>query len=224
METKARYDMGFIWRICLVAALGGFLFGYDWVVIGGAKPFFVQFFHLGGKEAMVGWAMSSALVGCLIGSVLSGMLSDRFGRKRLLILAGLLFVVSAVGTALASAFNVFVVFRLLGGVGIGLASNLSPMYIAEISPAKFRGRLVAVTQLNIVVGILAAFFSNYLIARLELGQIEWRWMFGVEAFPAAAFFLLLFFTPRSPRWLVSQDRADEARGVMGRLGVDASEA
>ena len=130
-----RYRMGFLWSVCLVVAMGGLLFGYDWVVIGGAKPFFIRHFGLDENAALVGWAMSSALVGCMIGAVLSGLLSDKLGRKRLLIAASLFFIVSAVGTALAGSFQAFVWYRLLGGLGIGLASSLSPMYIGEISPA-----------------------------------------------------------------------------------------
>ncbi|RPI98872.1 MAG: MFS transporter, partial [Candidatus Aminicenantes bacterium] len=188
--------MRYIWTVTLVSAMGGLLFGYDWVVIGGAKPFYEKFFGLT-TPAQIGWAMSSALVGCLVGALVSGGLSDRYGRKRLLIVAGFLFTISAVWTALAGDFTVFVVFRLVGGVGIGLASNLSPMYIAEISPAAMRGKFVSVNQLTIVIGILAAQLTNWLIARpvpdgataADIlaswnGQTGWRWMFGAEAVPA----------------------------------------
>jgi MFS family permease len=156
------------WRylllISMVAALGGLLFGYDWVVIGGAKPFFEKHFDLR-SDFLSGWANSCALVGCLLGALLSGGLTDRFGRKRLLILAGLLFLATGIGTALADRFAWFVVFRLLGGVGIGLASNISPMYIAEVSPAAVRGKFVSLNQLTIVIGILAAQVVNLGIAR-----------------------------------------------------------
>ena len=145
----------YLWAISFVAALGGLLFGYDWVVIGGAKPFYEKFFHLT-DAAQQGWAMSCALIGCLLGAVLSGSLSDRYGRKRLLILAALLFGVSSAGTALANVFHTFVMWRIVGGMAIGLASNLSPMYIAEISPAAVRGKLVSLNQLTIVIGILLA--------------------------------------------------------------------
>lgn len=230
MESKQRYNMAFIWRICLVAAFGGLLFGYDWVVIGGAKPFFVKFFGLT-SDAMVGWAMSSALVGCLIGSVISGMASDKFGRKRLLILAGLLFVVSAVGTGIANVFSVFVFYRLLGGIGIGLASNLSPMYIAEISPAEMRGKFVSINQLTIVMGVVAAQVVNWMIAMNMpadfteaqilaswYGQTGWRWMFAAEAVPAGFFFLMMFFVPESPRWLVKNAKDALARSILARVG------
>ena len=159
-----RYNMTFLWRICLVAAMGGLLFGYDWVVIGGAKPFYEPFFDISEAPFYQGWAMSSALVGCLVGALISGALSDRFGRRRLLILAGLLFTLSATGTGLAWDFTSFNLFRWIGGVGIGLASNLSPMYIAEISPAHIRGRFVSINQLTIVIGILAAQIINWQIA------------------------------------------------------------
>ena len=158
-----RYNLGYVWTISLVAAMGGLLFGYDWVVIGGAKPFFEKSFGLT-TAAEIGWANSCALVGCLIGSLATGALSDRFGRKRLLIAAALLFAASSVLTGWAGSFGAFVVWRIAGGVAIGMASNLSPMYIAEVSPAHLRGRLVAVNQLTIVLGILGAQLVNWLTA------------------------------------------------------------
>jgi SP family sugar porter-like MFS transporter len=222
--------MRFIWATTLVSAMGGLLFGYDWVVIGGAKPFYEKFFNLT-TPSQVGWAMSSALVGCLVGSLISGGLSDRFGRKRLLILAGFLFTGTGILTALAPNFSFFIGNRLLGGVAIGLASNLSPMYIAEISPASMRGKFVSVNQLTIVIGILAAQLVNWLIARpvpagataTEIlaswnGQAGWRWMFGAEAVPAFLFFLLMFLIPESPRWLVKNGREAEAERILARVG------
>ncbi len=224
------YRLRFIWTTTLVAAMGGLLFGYDWVVIGGAKPFYEKFFGLT-TPSEIGWAMSSALVGCLLGALVSGGLSDRFGRKKLLILAGFLFTVSAVGTALASGFGFFIAARLVGGVGIGLASNLSPMYIAEISPAAMRGRLVSVNQLTIVIGILLAQVANWLIAEPVPagataagilaswnGQVGWRWMFGAEIVPALAFFALMFLVPESPRWLVKNGQGERAGRVLARIG------
>ena len=205
-----------------MAALGGLLFGYDWVVIGGAKPFYEKYFHLT-TPFQVGWAMSSALIGCLGGAVLSGALSDRFGRKRLLILSAVLFTISSLGTAFAGSFTMFVANRLLGGVGIGLASNLSPLYIAEIAPASMRGKLVSINQLTIVIGILLAQVINWLIAEPVAagatpeqilaswnGQIGWRWMFGVTAVPAFLFFAAMFFVPESPRWLAKAGDEDRA--------------
>jgi len=164
MGLNSKYNLKFIWAICLVAALGGLLFGYDWVVIGGAKPFYEAYFNLT-SSLQIGWAMSCALVGCMIGSILSGGLSDKFGRKRLLIFSGFLFTLSAIGTGCSESFGVFVIYRLTGGVGIGLASNLSPMYIAEISPAHIRGRFVSINQLTIVIGILAAQVMNFMISQ-----------------------------------------------------------
>ena len=230
MDERPAYNMRYIWLTTLVSAMGGLLFGYDWVVIGGAKPFYEKFFNLTTPSA-IGWAMSSALVGCLVGSLVSGALSDRFGRKRLLMLAALLFTVTGIFTALAPTFVIFVVNRLCGGVAIGLASNLSPMYIAEISPAEMRGRFVSVNQLTIVIGILAAQFVNWLIARpvpagataADIlaswnGQVGWRWMFGAEAVPALLFFVLMFTVPESPRWLVKNGRGSEAERILGRVG------
>jgi MFS family permease len=350
-SSLPQYNMRYVWAISLVAALGGLMFGYDWVVISGAKPFYERVFNVA-TAWEEGWAMGSALVGCLIGAVLSGSLSDRFGRKRLLILSALLFVVSAIGIALVDTFVAFNVWRIAGGVAIGLASNLSPMYIAEIAPATVRGRLVAMNQFTIVLGILLAQGANYGIdhvcrrfderamatanplsddldatsrvavavvrgtrpgslekaekdfgwgrtdldgapwdaakvakelawqvpgkerqqfieefmklaaphkgtlnsqavieivkemnaARKKQGatainaedilslavagrgltshneQYGWRWMFGVTALPACLFFLLMFFVPESPRWLVKNGKSSKARGVLQKIG------
>ena len=164
-EAAVRYNMRFLWLACVVAAMGGLLFGYDWVVIGGAKLFYEPWFGITQSPLLQGLAMSSALVGCLCGALISGALSDRFGRKRLLVLSGFMFTCSAAGTGLAWSFAWFNAFRWIGGVGIGLASNLSPMYIAEISPARMRGRFVSINQLTIVIGILAAQIVNLLIAQ-----------------------------------------------------------
>ncbi|MGZ5513972.1 MAG: MFS transporter, partial [Candidatus Aminicenantales bacterium] len=230
MDERPAYNMRYIWGVTLVSAMGGLLFGYDWVVIGGAKPFYEKFFNLT-TPSQIGWAMSSALIGCLVGALVSGGLSDRFGRKKLLILAAFLFTITGILTALAPSFSVFITNRLLGGVAIGLASNLSPMYIAEISPASMRGRFVSVNQLTIVIGILAAQLTNWLIAEpvpagataADIlaswnGQAGWRWMFGAEAVPAFLFFLLMFLVPESPRWLVKNGRAEEAGRVLAKVG------
>ncbi len=224
------FNLTWIWTISLVAALGGLLFGYDWVVIGGAKPFYEKYFHLI-TPLEVGWAMSSALIGCLGGAILSGALADRFGRKRLLVLAALIFLLSSIGTALAGSFTVFVLNRLAGGVGIGLASNLSPLYIAEIAPASMRGKLVSINQLTIVIGILLAQVINWLIAEPVQpgataeqilaswnGQVGWRWMFGVTAIPALLFFLAMFFVPESPRWLARAGREPQCEQILSRVG------
>ena len=162
--ASVKYNMSFLWLICIVAAMGGLLFGYDWVVIGGAKPFYEPFFDISDSPLYQGFAMSSALFGCLAGSICSGFLSDKLGRKRLLVFSGLLFTISAVWTAMVGSFTEFMIARIIGGVGIGLASNLSPMYIAEISPAHIRGRFVSINQLTIVIGILIAQVTNLMIA------------------------------------------------------------
>jgi sugar porter (SP) family MFS transporter len=224
------YNLRYVWLISIVAAMGGLLFGYDWVVIGGAKPFFEPFFSLT-RETLRGWANSCALIGCLAGALISGGLSDRLGRKRLLIAAALLFGVSSVMTGWAPGFSSFVAFRILGGVAIGMASNLSPMYIAEVAPAPIRGRLVSTNQLTIVIGILSAQFVNWLIARpvpegatAEFirqswnGQFGWRWMFTAVVVPSVLFFIGSVLIPESPRWLVKNGRPERARQVLARIG------
>ena len=170
----------------------------------------------------LGFTVASALIGTIIGAVVAGKPADALGRRTSLILVGVLYFFSAVGSALAWDWYSFLIFRLIGGIGVGGASVVAPMYIAEISPARFRGRLVSITQFNIVFGILMAYFSNYLIAQSDLGALEWRWMFGVEALPAAAFVFLLFLTPFSPRWLVLQGRSEEAGRVLRMLRTDTS--
>jgi sugar porter (SP) family MFS transporter len=229
-ELKGEYDLRYVWLISIVAAMGGLLFGWDWVVIGGAKPFFQRYFELT-NEAQIGWANSCALIGCLIGALIAGALSDKFGRKRLLIIAALLFAVTSLGNALAESFTIFIAWRIFGGVAIGLASNLSPMYIAEIAPAQIRGKLVAINQLTIVIGILLAQYINwYLVRNLPagatdefirnswFGQQGWRWMFGLTAVPSLLFFLGMIVVPESPRWLAKNGRPDRARSILARIG------
>lgn len=229
---EPKYNWSYLLSISLISAMGGLLFGYDWVVIGGAKPFYEPFFGLTSHAFLQGWAMSCALVGCLAGAVISGWLSDRFGRKKLLILAAGLFVVASLGTGSAGSFGIFVVFRILGGVGIGLASNLSPVYIAEITPGNIRGRYVSINQLTIVIGILAAQIINWRIARPVPigatasdilvswnGQTGWRWMFFACAIPACLFFILMWFVPESPRWLAQKTvNHDKARMILAKIG------
>jgi sugar porter (SP) family MFS transporter len=223
----------YLWLAAASGALGGLLFGYDWVVIGGAKPFYEVHFHLASPQ-LQGWAMSCALVGCLLGAVAAGRLSDRFGRKNLLTLSALVFAASSLGTALAAHFAIFVTWRVFGGFAIGLASGISPVYIAEISPARLRGRLVSLNQMALVIGILLAQVVNWLIARPvptgasaeEIlvswnGQLGWRWMFGVTAIPSLLFLAATFFIPESPRWLATKGRNQQAHGVLRRLGGEA---
>ncbi|MCR4825265.1 MAG: sugar porter family MFS transporter [Bacteroidales bacterium] len=222
----ASYNKRFIYFICLVSAMGGLLFGYDWVVIGGAVKFYEQFFGLGGNPVLQGIATSAALVGCMFGALTAGALADRYGRKPLLILAAVLFTVSAVATGVFNVFGWFCLARLVGGVGIGLASAISPMYIAEVSPAEVRGRLVSLNQMTIVLGILAAQIANWAIARPDVGgQIDpwnitmgWRWMFWAETVPAAAFLVMAFFIPESPRWLALNGRRGVSRSILSRIG------
>jgi SP family sugar porter-like MFS transporter len=218
--------------ISLVAAIGGFLFGYDWVVIGGAKIFYEKLFQIADSPALQGWAMSSAIVGCLLGSVLSGMMSEQYGRKKLLFATALIFLVASIGTGLANSFDTFVFYRILGGVGIGIASTVSPMYIAEITPAKYRGRFVSLNQLALVIGILAAQLVNNLISEpihanetqqqfLNSWNVQygWRWMFYACAFPAGLFLLLLLCVPESPVWLMRQkNKTAVAHQIWSRIG------
>jgi MFS transporter, SP family, xylose:H+ symportor len=206
----------------IIAALGGLLFGFDTAVISGTTGALQRVFQLSSFE--LGFTVAGALIGTIIGAITAGRPADLVGRRTVLFAIAILYFVSAVGTALAWDWYSFLGFRFLGGIAVGGASVVSPMYIAEISPAQFRGRMVAITQFNIVLGILLAFFSNYVIAQMGFGEATWRWMFGVEAFPAAVFFLLLFLTPRSPRWLVAQGRTEEARSVLMRLGTENVEA
>jgi MFS transporter, SP family, xylose:H+ symportor len=224
------YNARYVWIVCAVAALGGLLFGYDWVVIGGAKPFYEKYFELT-SERLIGWANSCALLGCLAGSLASGLFTDRFGRKKILILSAFLFAVSSVCTGWAQSFSLFVVWRIAGGSAIGLASNVSPLYIAEVSPREWRGRLVSLNQLTIVVGILAAQVVNWRIAqpvpdgataemiRLSWnGQYAWRWMFTAVAVPSAVFFVSAWFVPESPRWLAKRGAQEQARAILARIG------
>jgi len=234
MTNHSNFNKSFILWITLVSAMGGLLFGYDWVVIGGAKPFYERFFDIAGSPQLQGWAMSSALIGCLFGAMGSGFFTERFGRKIPLIAAAILFTVAAAGTGLANSFNVFVIYRLIGGLGIGLASAISPMYIAEISPSYMRGRLVSINQLTIVLGILAAQITNYLIAE-EVpvnatdkfilhswnGQTGWRWMFWAGGVPAVLFFILSFFIPESPRFLCKTGKWESAERILSKIGGKA---
>jgi SP family xylose:H+ symportor-like MFS transporter len=205
--------------VCLVATLGGLLFGYDTAVISGAIGFLQQHFEL--DATMKGWAASSALAGCFIGVIFAGEINDRLGRKIALILSAVLFLVSAIGTAVPETFTEFVIYRAIGGLGVGIASMTSPMYIAEISPANVRGRMVSLNQFAIVFGMMLVYFVNYFIAGQgdEAWNVStgWRWMFGSEAVPAVLLLGLMFLVPESPRFLFKQGREAEARRVLGRV-------
>ncbi len=200
------HSKGFIYFICLVSAMGGLLFGYDWVVIGGAKPFYELYFGISDSPLMQGVAMTTALIGCLVGAMVAGGAADRYGRKPLLMLSAVLFTVSAIATGLFNDFTMFNIARFIGGVGIGVASALAPMYIAEVSPPDIRGRMVSLNQMTIVLGILSAQVVNMLLARdttmaeSQAWNVEWgwRWMFWAETLPAALFLVMSFFIPESP--------------------------
>jgi SP family sugar porter-like MFS transporter len=218
----------YLLAISLVSAMGGLLFGYDWVVIGGAKPFYEVYFNIAGSPAMQGWVMGSAILGCLIGVMISGSLSDKYGRKPLMISAALVFIIAAAGTGAANDIHLFIFLRIFGGIGIGIASNLSPMYIAEVSPGHIRGRFVSINQLTIVLGILSAQLANWLIADAVApsedilnswnGQYGWRWMFWAQTLPASLFFIFVFFIPESPRWLAAQQHFEKAGRILARIG------
>ncbi len=211
----------FLLFTCCVAAMGGLLFGYDWVVIGGAKPFYEQFFGIEHSPVLQGVAMTTALIGCLIGAMVAGAAADRYGRKPLLIVSAVLFTVSAILTGLFNNYTLFNIARFIGGIGIGVASALSPIYIAEMSPARIRGRMVSLNQMTIVLGILAAQITNMLLAKdstdssMMLWNIAWgwRWMFWAETIPAALFLILAFFIPESPVFLQMKQNTDTTRNA-----------
>jgi MFS transporter, SP family, xylose:H+ symportor len=209
----------YVWGISIVATLGGLLFGYDTAVISGAIGFLRAHFEL--DTIQMGWAASSALVGCMAGAAAAGTLSDRFGRRTMLIISAVLFAVSGIGCALPRTIVEFNIYRIIGGIGVGFASMLSPLYIAEVAPARIRGRLVSVNQFAIVTGMLVVYFVNYFIAlqgndawNVEVG---WRWMLGSESLPAFIFLAGLFAVPESPRWLVKQGRRQEASRILARV-------
>ncbi|MGZ5423821.1 MAG: sugar porter family MFS transporter [Candidatus Aminicenantales bacterium] len=208
----------YVIAITLVAAIGGLIFGFDTAIVAGATRYMKEQFSLNSLQE--GWAVSVVLIGCMFGAGLAGPISDRIGRRRLMLVSAVLFFVSAVGCALPRTITAFVIFRFIGGLGIGSAAVLSPLYIAEVAPARVRGALVSVNQLAIVTGILLAYFVNWMFA--GVGPSNWRWMFGLGAVPSIFFFLLLLRVPESPRWLVKNGREDEARTVLTR--ADTAEA
>ena len=211
--------------------MGGLLFGYDWVVIGGAKPFYELYFGISNSASDQGLAMTIALLGCMIGACSCGWLADKIGRKKLLIVSAVIFFVSAILTGAFNTFGAFLLARFFGGIGIGIASGLSPMYIAEVAPTEVRGKLVSMNQMTIVIGILAAQivnwqiadpipmdFSSADIAASWNGQMAWRWMFWAAAFPAAVFLILAFFIPESPRWQALKGKSVKAEATLARIG------
>lgn len=216
MSDREQQLSPYLIRSALVAALGGLLFGFDTAVIAGTTRALTETFSL--SPAMLGITVASALWGTVVGSLVAGPPSDRYGRKFCLRALGVLYVFSAIGCALAWSWSSLIAFRIVGGLAIGSSSVIGPMYIAEIAPADKRGRLVGFFQFNVVFGIVCAYLSNYLISLVGFGADEWRWKFGVAAAPAAAFFLALFGIPQSPRWLVKAGRLEEARGVLRRIG------
>lgn len=231
--SEIKYNYKYIWLISLAAAMGGFLFGYDWVVVGGAKPFYEPYFGIT-SPIQKGWGTSSALIGCIFGALLCFLRSDAWGRKRLLILSGFLFTFSSVATGLVNTFLWYNVWRILGGIAIGIVLNLSPMYISEMAPPHLRGKLVSLNQLLIMIGVLAAQVVNWRISLIDKhmpldataaiirqswnGTYGWRWMFGVTAIPAFIFFLIMIFLPESVRWLVMNGQPEKAKKIISKIG------
>jgi sugar porter (SP) family MFS transporter len=210
--------MSFIALASGVAALGGLLFGFDTAIISGTIPYIKAYFGL--NEYMLGWSVSAILVGCAAGAMFAGKIADIFGRRLALIACALLFAISGIGAGLSGSLFVFILFRLIGGLGVGAAAMVSPMYIAEMAPAKWRGRLVACYQMAIVIGILVAYFTNYFLD--GLGENNWRWMFASQAAPSLLFFLMLLLVPETPRWLVMKGRKQEAASVLEKISTGSS--
>lgn len=208
------YRRGRLYLICAVASLGGVLFGYDLVIISGTIPFFSKVYQL--SDAGVGWAVGCINLGSALGALVAGRLSDRLGRKKLLLGCAALFALTGIGTGWAGNIYLFISFRLLSGVAVGVAALVCPMYIAEIAPTSFRGRMVTFYQLAIVSGLLLAYLANYLL--LDTGVNNWRWMFSSQSAPALLFFFGLFFVSESPRWLTGKGRVEEARKVVEGIG------
>lgn len=206
----------YILSISLTAAFGGLLFGFDIAVFSGTIPFIQPYYQL--TEAQLGWTGSSLYIGCIIGTLFTGYATDRLGRKPLLIFAAGIFTVSSIMMGWASSYHMLVVWRIVAGIGVGAASMLSPLYIAEVSPASIRGRMVSINQLMIVFGILLAYFSNYLLSEAE---DDWRWMFTAGAVPSALFLVCIFLVPESPRWLINNGRVDKGAAVLRKISGES---
>ncbi|MBC8152477.1 MAG: sugar porter family MFS transporter [Bacteroidetes bacterium] len=214
INTTAAVNRNYVYLISAIAALGGVLFGFDLVIISGTVPFFTRYFDL--NEFQTGWAVGCINLGAAVGALIGGRLSESLGRKKLLMGCALLFALTGLGTGWAGSFPLFIAFRILSGVAVGAAALVCPMYVAEISPAPMRGRMVSFYQLSIVTGILLAYLSNYLL--LNTGQNNWRWMFSSQSAPSLLFFFGLFFVAESPRWLIRKHRNDEAEAVLRKIG------
>jgi len=212
-------NLRFITLVSFVAALGGLLFGFDTAIISGTIPYITTYFNL--NEYLLGWAVSAILIGCAAGALMAGKLADKYGRRFMLIICAILFAVSGIGAALSTQLTVFVFFRLIGGLGVGAAALVSPMYIAEIAPPAIRGRLVAFYQLAIVFGILLAYFVNYLFD--GIGANNWRWMFASQAAPSLLFWLMLLLVPETPRWLIKAGRKKEASIILQKVAGSVTE-
>lgn len=233
---KPNINLGYLIFLSVVAALGGFLFGYDTAVISGTIAQVTQLFQL--DTLQQGWYVGCALVGSIIGVLFAGVLSDRIGRKRTMIISAILFTVSGLGCAISADFNELVLYRIIGGVGIGVVSIISPLYISEVSVAQYRGRLVSLYQLAVTVGFLGAYLVNYQLmiwaesgTELSIAWLdkifiseEWRGMLGMEALPAALFFIIIFLIPESPRWLVLKGREDRAKNILAKIYCSSMEA
>ena len=204
----------FLLRCTLIAALGGFLFGFETAVISGAEKTIQKLWSL--SDFMLGFTVAASLIGTVIGSMIAGRPAQRYGRKKVLLVIALMYLVSAVGCSLTPTWILFIIFRIIGGIAVGASSVVGPMYISEIAPAAVRGRLTGMFQLNIVIGILVAFLTNFLF--LQIGAGSWRWMVGVMVIPAGLFALLLRIIPESPRWLILNNRDEEAAGIFAKTG------
>jgi sugar porter (SP) family MFS transporter len=230
---KSKFNYSYIWLLTIAASMGGFLFGYDWVVVGGAKPFYEPFFGIANNPAQQGWGTSSAMIGCMIGAFVCFLTTERWGRRKLLAAAGIIFFVSAIGIAFCNTFFWYNIWRVVGGLSIGATLNLSPVYISEMVPSHIRGKFVSINQLLINVGMLICQTVNWSIAAAHSegidpsavefvntwnAQIGWRWMFGAVAIPALIFFAMMVVVPESVRWLVKIKQSQKAKETLVKIG------